>query len=163
MGNDAAHTLRQWLVSHKFPPGFVAVPGTGGLSATLDGFKQDGWTTMKSGIGRTRAFADTLLQHRLEVVVVPELPRANCREKPRGSRLERRAKEAMSKMACRSCFAYRAASRTPSHGQRPRAASRSWEGKHAAQSNGILLLLTLEQTWQFTRGRIVLCWAPVRA
>lgn len=85
MGNDAAHTLRQWLVSHKFPPGFVAVPGTGGLSATLDGFKQDGWTTMKSGIGRTRAFADTLLQHRLEVVVVPELPKGELPRKAKGA------------------------------------------------------------------------------
>lgn len=77
--------LRQWLTAHKFPPGFVAVPGSGGLSAILDRFKQEGWTTMKSGIGRTRSFADTLLLHRMEVVVVPELPKGELPRKAKGA------------------------------------------------------------------------------
>lgn len=84
--SDVGQRLRQWLTSHKFPPGFVAVPGTGGLSATLDGFKQEGWTTMKSGIGRTRSFAETLLQHRMEVVVVPELPKGELPRKAKGAK-----------------------------------------------------------------------------
>ncbi len=84
--SDVGHMLRQWLTSHKFPPGFVAVPGTGGLSATLDALKNDGWTTMKSGIGRTRSFADMLLQHRMEVVVVPELPKGELPRKAKAAK-----------------------------------------------------------------------------
>ena len=93
--SDVGHMLRQWLTSHKFPPGFVAVPGTGGLSATLDALKNDGWTTMKSGIGRTRAFADMLLQHRMEVVVVPELPKG---ELPRKAKAAKDWKEVRKKL-----------------------------------------------------------------
>lgn len=78
--------LRQWLTTHKFPPGFVGVPGSGGLSAILERFKQEGWTTMKSGIGRTRSFADTLLLHRMEVVVVPELPKGELPRKAKGAK-----------------------------------------------------------------------------
>lgn len=81
----AGHAVRQWLKAHKFPAGFVAVPETGSLSATLDSFKQEGWTSMKSGIGRTRSFAETLLQHRLEVVVVPELPKGELPRKAKGA------------------------------------------------------------------------------
>ncbi|MBA5869648.1 MAG: hypothetical protein GDA68_06585 [Nitrospira sp. CR2.1] len=81
----AGHRVRQWLKTHKFPAGFVAVSETAGLSATVDRFKQEGWTTMKSGIGRTRSFAETLLQHRLEVVVVPELPKGQLPRKAKGA------------------------------------------------------------------------------
>lgn len=84
-GGNTGHTLRQWLEAHKFPPGLVAMPGTGGLSATLERFKQAGWITMKSGIGRTRSFADTLLSHRMEVVVVPELPKGELPRKAKGA------------------------------------------------------------------------------
>ena len=84
-GANTGHTLRQWLEVHKFPPGFVAVLGAGGLSAIVERFKQEGWTTMKSGIGRTRSFADTLLSHRMEVVVVPELPKGEHPRKAKGA------------------------------------------------------------------------------
>ncbi|MCC6144956.1 MAG: hypothetical protein IT368_14210 [Candidatus Hydrogenedentes bacterium] len=77
---------RPWLETHKFPAGFVAPPVPGGLSATLDSLRNDGWTTMKSGIGRTRAFADLLLQHRMEVVVVPELPKGELPRKAKSAK-----------------------------------------------------------------------------
>jgi len=95
LASDLGQTVRQWLEIHKFPPGFVALPGTGGLSAILEGFKQEGWSTMKSGIGRTRSFADTLLQHRMEVVVVPELPKG---ELPRKAKAAKDWKEVRKKL-----------------------------------------------------------------
>lgn len=83
---SAAH-VRRWLESHKFPRGLVVIPPAGGLGATIEAFAEDGWTTMKEGIGRTRFFAETLLHHRMEVVVVTELPKG---ELPRKAK---RAKE----------------------------------------------------------------------
>lgn len=86
MGNASIGQVRRWLEAHKFPAGFVATPMPGGLSAILDTLKHDGWTTMKSGIGRTRAFVDMLLQHRMEVVVVPELPKGELPRKAKGAK-----------------------------------------------------------------------------
>ncbi len=86
MGNASSAQVRRWLAAHQFPAGFVATPTPGGLNATLDGLKSDGWTTMKSGIGRTRTFADMLLQHRMEVVVVPELPKGELPRKAKGAK-----------------------------------------------------------------------------
>ena len=66
-----------------------------GLNTTLETFKQDGWATMKTGIGRTKAFADTLLQHRMEVVMVPELPKG---EMPRKAKAAKDWKEVRKKL-----------------------------------------------------------------
>ncbi|MBS0170109.1 MAG: hypothetical protein JSR62_07105 [Nitrospira sp.] len=79
-------TVRRWLETHKFPPGFVAVSEVGGLGATLDRFKQEGWTTLKTGIGRSKGFADMLLEHRMDVVVVPELPKGQLPRKAKGAK-----------------------------------------------------------------------------
>ncbi|ULA58382.1 MAG: conserved exported protein of unknown function [Nitrospira sp.] len=95
MGNASGEQVRRWLGAHQFPAGFVAPPTPGGLNATLDALKNDGWTTMKSGIGRTKAFADMLLQHRMEVVVVPELPKG---ELPRKAKSAKDWKEVRKKM-----------------------------------------------------------------
>ncbi|ODT46387.1 MAG: hypothetical protein ABS70_00900 [Nitrospira sp. SCN 59-13] len=86
MLNVSSGQVRRWLLAHQFPAGFVASPTPGGLNATLDALKSDGWTTMKSGIGRTRGFADMLLQHRMEVVVVPELPKRELPRKAKGAK-----------------------------------------------------------------------------
>ena len=95
MANESIAQVRRWLEAHKFPPGFLATPSSGGLSTTLETFKQDGWATMKSGIGRTKAFADTLLQHRMEVVLVPELPKS---EMPRKAKAAKDWKEVRKKL-----------------------------------------------------------------
>lgn len=86
MGNASSGQVRRWLGAHRFPAGFVATQMSGGLNATLDELKRDGWTTMKSGIGRTRAFAEVLLQHRMEVVVVPELPKGELPRKAKSAK-----------------------------------------------------------------------------
>lgn len=95
MAHKSIAQVRRWLAVHKFPPGFVAMPLSGGLSTTLETFKQDGWATMKTGIGRTKAFADTLLQHRMEVVMVPELPKG---EMPRKAKAAKDWKEVRKKL-----------------------------------------------------------------
>jgi hypothetical protein len=87
--------VRRWLEFHKFPVGLLPMPASGGLSAILDSFKQDGWTRMKAGIGRTRMFADTLIQHRMEVVLVPEPPKG---ELPRKARAAKDWKEVRKKL-----------------------------------------------------------------
>jgi hypothetical protein len=71
------------------------IPPSGGLSAAIDAFKQEGWTTMKTGIGRTRSFADTLIHHRMDVVVVPELPKG---ELPRKAKTAKEWKEVRKKL-----------------------------------------------------------------
>jgi hypothetical protein len=50
---------------------------------------------MKTAIGRTRPFADALLHQRLEVVVVPELPKA---ELPRKAKAAKDWKEVRKKL-----------------------------------------------------------------
>jgi len=87
--------VRRWLELHKFPAGLVVMPLPGGLSATIEAFKEGGWSTLKTGIGRTRSFADTLLQHRMEVVVVPELPKG---ELPRKAKTAKEWKEVRKKL-----------------------------------------------------------------
>ncbi|MCS6290324.1 MAG: hypothetical protein H8K10_15320 [Nitrospira sp.] len=90
----AIGNVRRWLEAHKFPPGFVAPPSEG-LGATLDTFKQGGWATMKTGIVRTRSSAEMLLQHRFEVVVVPELPKG---EMPRKAKAAKEWKDVRKKL-----------------------------------------------------------------
>ncbi len=79
--------IRAWLRDHKFPNGVVMTvrPGQEALKTVLDELKAQGWASLKSGIGRTRGFAEVLLDHRLEVVIVPE---------PRRGELPRRVKVA---------------------------------------------------------------------
>ena len=79
--------FRQWLSDHGFPAGLIihAEINSTGLGATLDDLKQEGWTAMKSGIGRSPAFAATLVERRMEAVLVPE---------PRKGDVPRKAKTA---------------------------------------------------------------------
>jgi hypothetical protein len=65
---------RGWLSDHTFPPGYVitASGGSSGVGAAIDRFKQDGWTTLRSGVGRSLSFAEAFLERRLDVVLVPE-------------------------------------------------------------------------------------------
>ncbi len=66
--------FRTWLNEHKFPGGVIIQTnqGTDGLGILLDDLKKDGWTAAKNGVGRSRVFAETLLERRMEVVIVPE-------------------------------------------------------------------------------------------
>ncbi|OGW67566.1 MAG: hypothetical protein A3H49_07730 [Nitrospirae bacterium RIFCSPLOWO2_02_FULL_62_14] len=65
---------REWLAQHKFPLGLVMAvrPGEQALGGKIDQLRADGWTNVKAGIGRSRVFADVLVAHRMDVVIVPE-------------------------------------------------------------------------------------------
>jgi hypothetical protein len=66
--------VREWLAQHKFPGGLAMAvrPGEQALAAKIDQLRTDGWTNVKAGIGKSRAFAEVLVAHRMEVVIVPE-------------------------------------------------------------------------------------------
>ncbi len=66
--------VRAWLAQHKFPSGLSMAlrPGEQALAARIDQLRADGWTNVKAGIGKSRAFAEVLVTHRMEVVLVPE-------------------------------------------------------------------------------------------
>jgi hypothetical protein len=66
--------VRNWLATHKFPPGFVLTPSPGedSLGAKIDELHEAGWKTVKTGIGRSTVFVETFLRRRLEAVLVPE-------------------------------------------------------------------------------------------
>ncbi|HEU4685029.1 MAG TPA: hypothetical protein VFS39_11070 [Nitrospira sp.] len=72
-GFRAAAQTRQWLSAHEFPAGYIlpAVVSVERLGSMLDALRAAGWTTIKVGIGRTKEFAETFLQRRMEVVIVP--------------------------------------------------------------------------------------------
>jgi hypothetical protein len=73
-GFQAGAEARDWLRTHKFPTGYVMVlPSVEqALGTKLDELHKAGWKTIKTGIGRTKAFAQAFLQRRLDVVLVPE-------------------------------------------------------------------------------------------
>jgi hypothetical protein len=73
-GFQVGAQARAWLQTHKFPTGYVLVlpPGEQAWGDKLDELHAAGWTTIKVGIGRSKTFAETFLQRRLEAVMVPE-------------------------------------------------------------------------------------------
>ena len=64
---------RAWLRQAQFPTGLLvtATPGQAGLTELLDRLKAEGWDNVKVGIGRTREFAETLVAHRIDTVILP--------------------------------------------------------------------------------------------
>ncbi|MGQ0810100.1 MAG: hypothetical protein ACT4OO_02600 [Nitrospiraceae bacterium] len=92
-----AGDIRDWLRTHKFPLGLaIAVnPGQEALGQKLDELKAGGWTVLKAGIGRTRAFAEVLIEHRIEVVIVPEPTRGDL---PRKAKVAKDWKEVRKKL-----------------------------------------------------------------
>lgn len=99
-GEDGFHkqaTIRDWLKAHKFPPGYVVVlpPGEQALGAQIDAWQAAGWRTVKTGIGRTKAFAEAFLQRRFEAVMVPEPAKG---EAPRKAKIAKEWKEIRKKL-----------------------------------------------------------------
>jgi len=99
-GEDGVHkqaTIRDWLKAHQFPPGYVVVlpPGEQALGAQIDAWQSAGWRTVKTGIGRTKAFAEAFLQRRFEAVMVPEPAKG---EAPRKAKIAKEWKEIRKKL-----------------------------------------------------------------
>ena len=65
---------RDWLKTHKFPAGYVLMlpPDTDAIGTKIDELHAAGWKTVKTGIGRSKTFAEAFLQRRLQAVIVPE-------------------------------------------------------------------------------------------
>lgn len=74
---------RDWLRAHHFPTGhWMAVrEEKESLKQALEQLKADGWDNMRTGIGRTKEFAEVLLSERIGVVVVPEPQRGDLPRK----------------------------------------------------------------------------------
>jgi len=88
---------RQWLKEQKFPVGHILVlpAGPDGFGAKLDEFHAAGWKTLKTGVGRTKAFAEAFLQRRLEAVMVPEPAKG---EAPRKAKVAKEWKDVRKKL-----------------------------------------------------------------
>jgi len=89
--------VRQWLTDRKFPVGHILVLPSDpeAFGAKLDELHAAGWTTLKTGIGRTKAFAEAFLQRRLDAVMVPEPPKG---EAPRKAKVAKEWKDVRKKM-----------------------------------------------------------------
>ncbi len=75
--------MREWLARHKFPRGLSVTvkPGNKELGAKIEQLRADGWKNVKAGIGHNLAFAEVLVEHRMEVVLVPEPERGELPKK----------------------------------------------------------------------------------
>jgi len=96
-GFHASTQAREWLKTHKFPTGYVLVlpPGENALGTKIDELHAAGWKTIKTGIGRTKTFAEAFLQRRLEAVMVPEPARG---ETPRKAKVAKVWKDVRKKL-----------------------------------------------------------------
>lgn len=96
-GFRASVEIRDWLKTHKFPPGYIVVlpPGEDALGTKLDELHAAGWKTIKIGIGRSKAFAEAFLHRRLDAVVVSELAKG---EVPRKAKVAKDWKEVRKKL-----------------------------------------------------------------
>ncbi|MBH0203213.1 MAG: hypothetical protein HP496_13180 [Nitrospira sp.] len=77
VGGDGAQVstlARDWLKAHKFPTGYVMAvpPDFQALGSKIDELHAAGWKTIKTGVGRSSAFAEAFLQRRLDAIIVPE-------------------------------------------------------------------------------------------
>ena len=88
---------RQWLKDQNFPVGHIIVLPSGPetFGAKLDELHAAGWTTLKIGVGRTKAFAEAFLQRRLDAVMVPEPAKG---EAPRKAKVAKEWKEVRKKL-----------------------------------------------------------------
>ncbi|MCG3776051.1 MAG: hypothetical protein JW395_2900 [Nitrospira sp.] len=96
--NDQVNAqARQWLSDHKFPVGHILVlpSDPAAVGTKLDELHAAGWKTLKIGVGRTKTFAETFLQRRLDAVMVPEPARG---EAPRKAKVAKEWKDVRKKM-----------------------------------------------------------------
>lgn len=94
---QASESSREWLKLHKFPAGYVLVVpgGEQAFGTAIDALHADGWKTVKTGIGRTKAFAEAFLQRRLAAVMVPEPAKG---EAPRKAKVAKEWKDIRKKL-----------------------------------------------------------------
>jgi hypothetical protein len=93
----AVADARTWLGTHKFPPGLVLTlpPGEDALGAKIDELHEAGWKTIKTGIGRSKSFAEAFLRRRLDAILVPEPSKGDV---PRKAKVAKDWKEIRKKL-----------------------------------------------------------------
>lgn len=95
---SAREDARQWLREHRFPAGLLMTmrPVRTALVDLVDRLRAEGWDNLKAGIGRTRDFAEALLELRLAVVIIP--PSTRDVEVPSKARVAKDWKEVRKKL-----------------------------------------------------------------
>lgn len=90
--------VRAWLQEHGFPVGYSLAlpPGQARLTPIIEALRADGWDNLRAGVVRTPAFAEVLVEQRLEVVVVPEPDRG---ELPKRAQVAKNWKDARAKLS----------------------------------------------------------------
>jgi hypothetical protein len=88
---------RAWLGAHKFPVGFVlTIPaGADTLGMKLDELHEAGWKTIRTGIGRSKAFVEAFLHRRLDAIMIIDPSRG---EAPRKAKVAKDWKEVRKKL-----------------------------------------------------------------
>jgi len=96
-GLHAIAEVRAWLNAHKFPPGYIVMlsPGESVWGAKIDELHAAGWKNLKTGISRSKAFAEACLQRRLEAVVISD---SATGEAPRKAKVAKNWKEVRKKL-----------------------------------------------------------------
>lgn len=72
-GRGHLENLQDWLRVHQFPPGMIRIlpPTPTALTDLIHDLKAEGWEKVSGGIGRTAAFAEILVQNRLQTIILP--------------------------------------------------------------------------------------------
>jgi hypothetical protein len=93
----ATAETRAWLNRHKFPLGYIVVlpPGESVWGAKIDELHAAGWKNFKTGIGRSKDFAEAVLQRRLDAVVISD---SATGEVPRKAKVAKDWKEIRKKL-----------------------------------------------------------------
>lgn len=96
-GFRASAETRDWLRAHTFPAGYVLVLPLGeqAVGRAIDELHAAGWKTVKTGIGRSKGFAEAFLQRRLDAVMVPEPKKGDA---PRKAKVAKDWKEIRKKL-----------------------------------------------------------------
>jgi hypothetical protein len=96
-GVQVGTEVREWLKANKFPTGYVlpVASDSQALGTKIDEFHAAGWKTIKTGVGRSKAFAEVFLQRRLEAIIVPEPTKGDV---PRKAKVAKDWKEVRKKL-----------------------------------------------------------------
>ena len=70
-------------------------PDTDAIGTKIDELHAAGWKTVKTGIGRSKTFAEAFLQRRLQAVIVPEPMKGDV---PRKAKVAKDWKEVRKKL-----------------------------------------------------------------
>ena len=84
---------RDWLKKHQFPTGYVLtlpIIDTNVFGAKIDELHAAGWKTIKVGVGRYKTFVETVIQRRLDAIIVPEPAQGEVPKKAKVAKYWRR-------------------------------------------------------------------------